>query len=119
MLPRLVTTTVGAGEFALASDGTLVYADAPGVTSLAARTLVWVDRQDREEPLKAPARAYVYPRLSPDRRRLALDVRDQQADIWIWDVARETLTRFTFDPGLDAYPTWTPDGRRLIFTSNR
>ena len=73
-----------------------------------ARTLVWVDRQGREEPLKAPPRAYLYPRLSPDGTRVALDVRDQEQDIWIWDLARETLTRFTFDPaaryasGLDA-----------------
>lgn len=29
------------------------------------------------------------------------------------------MTRLTMDPGLDQYPTWTPDGRRLIFASTR
>ena len=101
----------------ISSDGTLVYV--PGGVQPAARTLVWVDRQGHEEPLKAPQRAYVYPRLSPDGTRVALDVRDQDEDIWIWDLARETLTRFTFEPGEDQSPVWTPDGRRLLFNSTR
>ena len=50
---------------------------------------------------------------------MALDVRDQERDIWIWDLARETLTRFTFDPRLDSHPVWTPDGQRVLFRSAR
>ena len=61
----------------------------------------------------------MYPRLSPDGTRVALDVRDQDQDIWIWDLAREALTRFTFDAAQDGYPVWTPDGRRLVFASDR
>ena len=53
----------------------------------------------REEPIEVPPRAYTYARLSPDGTRVALDIRDQQNDIWIWDLARETLQRLTFDPG--------------------
>ena len=44
---------------------------------------------------------------------------DQEQDIWVWDLGRTTLTRVTFDPGYDSYPVWTPDGRRLIFSSDR
>jgi serine/threonine-protein kinase len=51
--------------------------------------------------------------------QVALDVRDQENDIWIWSLARRTLTRLTFDPGLDRYPVWTPDGRRIAFSSQR
>jgi serine/threonine-protein kinase len=50
---------------------------------------------------------------------VALDVRDQDSDIWIWNFARRTLTRLTFNPGWDRYPAWTPDGRRIVFTSER
>ena len=80
------------------------------------RSLVWVDRRGQEEPIKAaPPRAYVYPRISPDGTRVALDIRDQENDIWIWDLARQTLTRLTNAPGQDRNPVWTPDGQRLIF----
>jgi dipeptidyl aminopeptidase/acylaminoacyl peptidase len=81
------------------------------------RTLVWVDRQGREEPIKAPAGAYRRVRLSPDGTRVALEIRDQQQDIWIWDLARESPTRFTFEPTIDRSPVWTPDGQRILFGS--
>jgi serine/threonine-protein kinase len=105
----------GAMHFSVSGDGkSLVY-----VPGRSAFTLVWVDRQGREDPLKAPPRIYFYPRLSPDGTRVALDTRDQESDIWIWDLARETLTRFTFDPGEDTHPVWTPDGQRVLFRSLR
>ena len=44
---------------------------------------------------------------------------DDERDIWIWDFARETLTRLTFDPGADATPVWTPDGKQVAFSSDR
>jgi Tol biopolymer transport system component len=95
----------------------LVYAT--GATTQDLRTLVWVDRTGQEEAIPAPARAYQYPRLSPDGTRLAIDIRDQDIDIWIWDLTRRTLTRLTFDPRPESYPVWTPDGQRLIFSSGR
>ena len=78
-----------------------------------------MNRQGREELIKAPPRSYVVPRISPDGARVAFDIRDQENDIWVWDLKRETLSRFTFDPGIDRFPVWTPDSRRIIFSSNR
>lgn len=80
---------------------------------------MWVDRRGREEPIKAPARAYVYPRLSPDGTRVAAEVRDEEWDIWIANLASTTLTRFSFGPAADRLPTWTPDGRRIVWASSR
>ena len=119
VLPRLITTRTGAGDFAVAADGTLVYVDVPGTGSLAAdaRTLVWVDRTGKEEPVAAPPRAYQHPRLSPDGTRVALSSTDQENDLWIWDLGRAMLTRLTIDPGQHMNPVWTPDGRRIIFSS--
>ena len=117
VLPQVVTLPTGVAEFDIARDGTLAYASG-GVGAAAARTLMWVDRQGHEESITAaPARAYVTPRLSPDGMRVALEVRDQAADIWVWDFGRETLTRVTHDPGIDWAPAWTPDGRRVVFSS--
>jgi serine/threonine-protein kinase len=119
VLPRLIVTPVGSGAFALAANGTLVYADAPGAGSLETHTLVWVNRQGQEQPIEAPPRAYLYPRISPDGTRVALHIADQEQDLWLWDLARQTLTRLTFGPSIDQFPVWTPDGRRLLFSSQR
>jgi Tol biopolymer transport system component len=64
----------------------------------------------------APARLYAYPTISPDGARVAIDTRDEDQDIWTWDVARKTLTRITFDPNVDTSPIWTPDGKRLLWS---
>jgi serine/threonine-protein kinase len=65
----------------------------------------------------AEPRGYFQLRLSPDGRRVALDVRDQDLDTWIWDFEARTLSRLTFDPSIDSYPVWTPDGKYLLTTS--
>ena len=62
---------------------------------------------------------YAYPRLSPNGTRLAFFIADQELDIWLLDLARATLTRVTSDQGLENYPVWAPDGRRLFFSSER
>ncbi len=116
VVPQVVTLANGTAEFDIARSGTLVYASGGGVAPQ--RTLVWVDRQGREEPIKGvPARSFVGARLSPDGTRVALEIRDRENDIWLWDFARGTLDRLTIDPGTDQAPVWTPDGRRVIFTS--
>ena len=66
------------------------------------RPLVWVDRQDHEELIPVPPRPYMYPRISPDQTRVALHSRDEQLDLWVWDLARRTLTRLTFAPGQES-----------------
>ena len=85
----------------------------------ASRTLVWVDRRGGEEVLATPPRGYSNPPLSPDGTQMAIDIRDEELDIWLWNFARETLTRLTFDPGFDRFPVWSPDGRRIAFSSVR
>jgi Tol biopolymer transport system component len=115
VVPDVVTLPSGTAEFDIARDGTLVYA--AGGTEAAPRTLVWVDRHGQEETIAAPARPYVATQLSPDGTRVALEIEDQNHDIWVWDLVRKTLTRVTTDPGSDRSPVWTPDGRRLLFSS--
>jgi serine/threonine-protein kinase len=113
-------SATGTAQLSVSSTGVLAYVTASVDTTAAARrSLVWVDRQGRQRPLNTPLRAYRYARLSPDGTRAALDIRDQENDIWIWDFSSEALTRFTSDPRDEVQPLWTPDGTRILFGSNR
>jgi serine/threonine-protein kinase len=44
---------------------------------------------------------------------------DQNADIWLWNLARTTLTPITADPARDDSPVWTLDSRHVMFSSQR
>jgi len=108
----------GSVQIAVAANGTLAYIPA-GVSIGIGRTLVWGTRDGHDESVAAPARAYVAPRLSPDGTRVAMTIREQDYDIWIWDLRRDTLTRLTVDAAPDEAPVWTPDGERVVFASTR
>jgi serine/threonine-protein kinase len=107
----------GAANFDVALDGRIVYAG--GLEGLsAARSITWVDRTGRETPIGVPPRNYYYVRLSPDEAYLSLDARDQQEDIWIWDLRRESPSRLTDKPGADQYGLWMPKGMvGVVFNS--
>jgi eukaryotic-like serine/threonine-protein kinase len=110
-----VAPQTGAAEYDVSGSGALMYLTARPAPQ---RSLVWVDRQGREEPTKAPPRAYVIPRLSPDGTRIALDIRDQENDIWILHLGDGLLRQLTYGPSVDTNPVWI-DNNRLVFTSNR
>ena len=83
--------------------------------------LAWFDRTGKPLGLVAPPGVYRNPRLSPDGTRLAVEKRDDNGitDIWLVDLQRGVPTRFTFDPGADDYPHWSPDGSRIVFRAFR
>jgi serine/threonine-protein kinase len=119
IVDEVLTKALGAAEFSVSRSGALVYVPGGINDTGIHRSLVWVNRQGREEPIRAPVRAYFLPRLSPDGNRIALDVRDQDNDIWTWDLAHETLTRITKSPAFDIFPIWTHDGQHILFASAR
>jgi serine/threonine-protein kinase len=115
VVSNIATRGTGATDFAVSKTGTLVYA--PGSADVEARrSLVWVDRRGAETPLPTPNRSYFALRLSPDGTRAAVDIRDQDRDIWVLDIGRETLSRLSFSRGLDTFPVWTPDGRSIVYS---
>jgi serine/threonine-protein kinase len=122
LVDHVRSTTLVGPEFSVSPDGSLAYVlstEANTEVAANARTLTWVARDGTQSPLAAPPRAYTIPRLSPDDKQIAVDIRDQDNDIWIWDVLRSTLRQLTFDPANDVQPLWMPGGRRLLFASNR
>lgn len=103
----------GGFEYAVSDEGTLVYV--PAAVAAIRRVLVWVDRTGRVEELPTEPRAYQYPRFSPDGDRVALDLRDQQNDVWMWDLNRATLTRLTIGRRAGGPAIWSGDGRSVLF----
>ena len=118
VLEGVQTNTDEIGRFAVGGDGSLAYVTGEA-SAEGTRVLVWVGRDGREESIAMPARPYFAARLSPDRTQLAVEVRGDNTDVWVHDLARGTQSRLTFDPGLDRFPVWTPDGERIAFSSNR
>jgi serine/threonine-protein kinase len=113
----LQTPSSGAAQYSISATGSLAYI--PGGVQANRRRLVWVTRTGAEQPLAAPARAYMFPRVSPDGRRIAASITENETQLWLYDLSRETLTRFTFDGTANLNAVWTPDGKRITFQSNR
>jgi len=113
----LQSVRAGDAQYAVSSSGSLAYVRGP--VQSAQLKMVWVSRSGTEQPLAAPAHAYRDPRLSPDGRRIAAGITEQDSQVWLYDLSRETLTRFTFESDNNTAPFWTPDGKRIVYISNK
>jgi eukaryotic-like serine/threonine-protein kinase len=84
------------------------------------RTLVWVDRKGTVFPLLAPTRPYMDPRLSRNGQQMVVEIYEKtKGDVWVYELARGTLTRLTFEGFENETALWTPNGSRIVFTSSR
>jgi len=110
-----IATNSGGAQFDVSPAGILVYqlGTNGGGGGL---PMQWMDREGRIRMLRETPASWVSPRFSPDGSRLAVQMGGDRAGIWIYDVARDALTRLSSD-AIATNPVWTPDGRRLTFSS--
>ena len=107
------------GYFSASKTGALAYRSITGTN----RQLTWFNRQG--EPIgRAGERApYGTMKLSPDGARAVVVQNDPRqpgnSDLWIVDLTSGVSTRFTFNPGADSQPVWSPDGRYVAWQSRR
>ncbi len=106
--------TTGAVHFSVSANGSLFYV--PGVQA-GGDILTRMDRSGKATALPAPERTYLELSLSPDGQRAAITIGAiNDYDIWIYDVARGTLSRLTFG-GVNRSPKWSADGTRVVYAT--
>ena len=117
VLENVTTSPVyGNAQFSVSRDGSLLYA--PGGSQRYDRRVLSVDREGRSQPLIETSRVFETVAISPDGRSLALTIEAANAGVWVYDLARSTLSRIAFGFN-NSIITWTPDGDRLTFASSR
>jgi eukaryotic-like serine/threonine-protein kinase len=114
----LVAGGLGGAPFSISRNGSI----ALRMTQTSGLTQIGIyDRAGRRESTIGEPADYTNPALSPDGKRLAVDIGSPgvNRDIWIFDLDRGSRTRFTSHPMDDFNPVWSPDGSRIAFASNR
>jgi len=110
-------TEDGNVDFSVSTNGVLAYRGGSQSTRL-----VWLDRTGKEIRPVGPAGEYRNPKVSPDETRIMINRADPQtgnSDLWLYDLARDTASRFTFHPATESDALWSPDGQNVVFFSNR
>ncbi|HMA23187.1 MAG TPA: hypothetical protein VKP00_04320, partial [Gemmatimonadaceae bacterium] len=111
----VVVDPTGGAKAALSASGTLMYLHGRAEE----QPILFDPASGASTPLFAELHVYSTPRFSPDGKRVAITVvNPRSSDIWIYDIQRNTFTRLTAE-GSNERPEWTPDGKRVLFRSER
>jgi serine/threonine protein kinase len=111
--PVLVNIGSGSALYEIAGNGTIVYV--PYGAAIFNQHVVWVDRGGRTDVIPLDPRSYEVPRLSPNGKKLLVEVAAANEDLWVKDLTRGTFTRLTFEKE-NLMPIWSSDSQSVIFS---
>jgi Tol biopolymer transport system component len=113
----LINLTSNRPVFSASDNGTLVYQTG---SEQGGWRLLWFTREGKSAGSFADVDRYFDPAISPDGTRVAASLFSSQgtADLWIFDLRRNTKTRLTFGPANQRFPVWAPDGKTIYYASN-
>jgi eukaryotic-like serine/threonine-protein kinase len=109
-----ISMNTGFGAFSVAGNGTLVYRAGNEAVS---RELAWLDRSGKRGGVVGKSGEKAQASISPNEKTVAVAIGSStRSDIWLQDLQRDIITRFTFRPGASFSPVWSPDASYLAFT---
>ncbi len=106
----------GGADFAVSQTGALAFVEGESQGRMA-----WFDRSGREVGTVGESRNLDALSISPEGRRVAVGVADNTAGsihLWIEDLGGRPPQRFTYSPGAEFAPIWSPDGRQIVFAQD-
>lgn len=102
--------------FSVSNDGDLIYRTGGTQTT----QMTWFDRSGKQLDAVSPPGIYHEPQISPDGKKVLISrEEDSSQDIAMVDLTRALVTRLTFDPAPDFSGVWSPDGTRVMYSSQR
>lgn len=109
----------GAAGYDVSDDGILVFAPPSGYGAAVPMSLFLQEKDGTETPLPIGIRPFGSASLSPDDRRVAAHIKDDDGtNVWVLDINRSAAQRVT-KTGRNTYPIWSHDGSTVYFASDR
>jgi serine/threonine protein kinase len=111
--------TYNRGSFAASQNGLLIF---EGGVGLPLRQLAIINRAGTTIRGLKGAESVQEGAFSPDGKKVAyssFDNTQRNEDIWVYDIEREIKTRLTFEPRAETDPIWSPDGKHILYYSNK
>jgi serine/threonine protein kinase len=113
------STRYSVASFTVSQNGVLVYM---GKSAASVPELALFGPDGTKKRSFGQPEVFVNAKLSTDGNMIVMDLYEvsaRNADVWLLDIIRGVKTRFTFDNSVDNSPIWSPDGKSIIFSSNR
>lgn len=113
----VATAGTGGAQYSVGSNGTLAYV--PGRATNLDNRMHWLERDGKTTSLTSAPGGWGNPRFSPDGKRIALQVAYGSHDqIAVYEWESDRFTQLTSDAANHRLPCWTPDGRRIVYSSD-
>jgi serine/threonine-protein kinase len=107
----LMQRNTGAVHLAVSDNGTMIYATGDPIGSTS--EIYWVLKGGATQAYGVHQALYRWPRLSPDGRRIAMQVIGTHVQgTWLAPIGSEDFTKLT----TGVSPIWSPSGDRIYFT---